>query len=194
MNQLSNDIEPMVKEIDDIIRSNCEQIALLVNLRFEECRAYLRGRVLAHIKKFLTPLPAHFVWERGSCPYDSSGELKRDGNVSLDQTISQFLEEEYSGSSEATYISGCGLNWNSWGDELHYETNEIGYTVMKEVLLSYLEEKMHRPVSEKDLCYVDTDPVYDLCYASDFFFYEAAIDFLGIGDMLLSSLFKNKQQ
>ena len=182
--------EQDLSELNRIIETDCEQIAALVNARFEKCRENIKAKILSRIKEMLTPIPPHYVWRHDGCPYDSSGVLDKDGYVSLDQTVSEFLENEYAGYNEATYISGCGLHWCSWGDDLSYETLDIGFQIMQQVISEYLSEKLGRTVTDDEMSFANTDPVYDLCYAMDFFSYEPAIKFIGIGDIFLSTLLK----
>lgn len=180
--------EKALNELNQVIETDCEKIAILVNARFEAQREHIKTKLLSCIKNFLTPIPPHYVWRHNGCPYDSSGVLDADGYVSLDQTVSHFLENEYAGYSEATFISGCGLHWCSWGDDLGNETRDIGYTMMLQTLIEYLSEKLGRAVTNKELSFANIDPVYDRCFAADFYSYEPAIEFVGIGDLLLSSL------
>lgn len=183
-------MEKDLSELNRIIETDCKQISTLVNSRFEECREYMKTKILSRIREMLTPIPPHYVWRHAGCPYDSSGVLDKDGYVSLNQTVSQFLENEYAGYNEATYISGCGLHWCSWGDDLENDIRNISWLLMLRVISEYLSEKLGRAVTAEEISFADTDPVYDLCYASDFFSYEPAIEFIGIGDIFLSTLLK----
>ena len=96
-------MEKEIHELNCIIEEDCENIAALVNIRFEEGKDLIRTQVLSKIKKMLTPVPPHFDWHYDGCPYDFSGALDKNGHVSLKQTVSSFLENEYAGYSTATY-------------------------------------------------------------------------------------------
>lgn len=190
---IAKELREKCDEIKHIIEEDHERIAKLVNVRFEETREIIKEKLLSSIKEMITPVPKHYVWRYDGCPYDYSGHLKEQGYVSLDQTISQFLENEYTGYSRATYVSHCGLYWCNWGDDLSDKTGDIGYEIMQQVIIEYLTEKLGREVSDEEISDANWDPVYDLCYASDFFFYEAAVEFVGIGNISLSLLIEPSQ-
>ena len=175
---------------EEYIEAHAEEIAQLVNQDFENNKDELKIKVLHIIWGYIHPVPPHYIWVSNGCPYDISGELKKAGMVDLNQTIAEFLEHEYNGNSSATYVSGCGLNWDTYGDRLGFETLNLGGEILqkrteeclKSAFPDITNEEIEYAFNEK------LDNVYDLSYASDFFFYEKVIEFLGIGDTLLKNL------
>lgn len=106
----------------EIIKDHTEEIAKKINEQFELEKESIKEQLLDEIKGYITPVPSHYEWTRGDCPYDDSGELYVDGLVSLDQTIAEFLENEYTGEKEATYESHRGFYYECYGDKLCYVT------------------------------------------------------------------------
>ncbi len=175
---------------------HCLEIAGHVNDCFDKKKDWIREELLTGIRGLLEPVPAHFVWYRGGCPYDFSGELRKDGLVDLDQTVSDFLEHEYTGGSIATYESGCGLQWMTYGDGISYDTLEFAENIMQEGIREFLEgefgEEIPQDVFEEVINTVH-DCIYDECVACNFFFWEGAVEFAGIGEMTLSEVVKKEK-
>lgn len=86
------------------------------------------------IKYFDSGIPKHYTWVRGDCCYDYSGELKEDGIIDISISLYQFLEDEYTGASEATFISGCGLRYENYDNELGYYSRDISSYIINEVV------------------------------------------------------------
>ena len=76
----------------DYVNSNIDELAKYVNKCFDSAKASIKNTLLDSIKSSLKPLPPHYDWEPGDCPYDHSGIIVQNGFVSLDQTVSEFLE------------------------------------------------------------------------------------------------------
>lgn len=120
----------------DYIKQNEDEIAEYVNSLFLAQKDVIREQLLESLAAMLNPIPTHYEWRSNDCPYDYSGELYEDGKVSLEQTVSEFLESEYTGASRATYVSHYGLSYNTYGDSLSDDTLEIGCSPM-ELKISY---------------------------------------------------------
>lgn len=125
-----------------------------------------------------------------------SGELYEDGKVSLEQTVSEFLESEYTGASRATYVSHYGLSYNTYGDSLSDDTLEIGCSIMTDGIEDFVQRNAGIPCerfSREEFFDIKTecnefDPIYDECRASDFFWATAAVEFAGIDKMTLKEV------
>lgn len=76
----------------DYIKQNEDEIAEYVNSLFLAQKDVIREQLLESLAAMLNPIPTHYEWRSNDCPYDYSGELYEDGKVSLEQTVSEFLE------------------------------------------------------------------------------------------------------
>ena len=135
----------------EIIKDHTEEIAKKINEQFELEKESIKEQLLDEIKGYITPVPSHYEWTRGDCPYDDSGELYVDGLVSLDQTIAEFLENEYTGEKEATYESHRGFYYECYGDKLCYVTQDIEGEILRKVTRKYLEELFGKSLQKKSL-------------------------------------------
>lgn len=177
----------------NFINTKNDKIAEYVNECFYSSKDFIKEKLIEQIRKYLTPLPIHYEWEDDGCPYDISGQIRPNGKISLNQTISEFLENEYSGNKEATYISGMGFYYNSYGDELSYFTTKIAAEIMFSAIQKYIENHFYITISEEEFQLIRDkcegfDDIYDNCLAFDFFSYEPAIEFTDIGNILLSQI------
>ena len=156
----------------------------------------IREQLLESLAAMLNPIPTHYEWHSNDCPYDYSGELYEDGKVSLEQTVSEFLENEYTGASRATYVSHYGLSYNTYGDSLSDDTLEIGCSIMTDGIKDFVQRNAGIPCerfSREEFFDIKTecnefDPIYDECRASDFFWATAAVEFAGIDKMTLKEV------
>lgn len=179
----------------EFVNNNIEQIAEYVNQSFEQSKEYIRMKLIRLIKAYLVAKPIHYVNEDDGNPYDCSGILVKDGYVSFDQTVTEFLQEEYTGDKEPTYISGMGWHYNTYADDLSYDTINIAYDIMLSVIRRYIENEFTVALSDDDFEDIksvcrDFDDIYDNCIASDFFFGEPAVEFCGLSDIKLRDLMK----
>ena len=93
----------------------------------------------------------HYEWRRGDCPYDTSGELKDCGDIDLNISIADFLEEEYTGGTKATYVSGHGLSYETYQDSLTNDTITLCENVLRDAVRICLQEAFPEDeVSERD--------------------------------------------
>ncbi len=73
-------------------------------------------------------------------PYDSSGQVIHTNNkykVEDYRLFSDFLEE-YNGVSEATFISGCGLYWQTYKGEIEQILREENYDNCRQIIAKEL--------------------------------------------------------
>ena len=119
--QLLDNLNEISSEIDREFEKRTESIVQYVSVYM--CRNF--GSRAEEISKF--------EWERGWCPYDHSGELRRVGRLPNDITLEEVFEE-YTGRWEPTFESGRGKNWKTILDDLHYETLDVGEKIMWSVL------------------------------------------------------------
>ena len=114
----------------------------------------------------------------------------------MGQTVSEFLESEYTGASRATYVSHYGLSYNTYGDSLSDDTLEIGCSIMTDGIKDFVQRNAGIPCerfSREEFFDIKTecnefDPIYDECRASDFFWATAAVEFAGIDKMTLKEV------
>lgn len=177
----------------EFVNDNIEQIAEYVNQSFEQSKEFIRTKLIRLIRAYLADKPIHYIKEDDGNPYDCSGILVKDGYVSFDQTVIDFLQEEYTGDKEPTYISGMGWHYNTYADDLSYDTINIAYEIMLSAIRRYIENEFTVILSESEFDNIKTacrdfDDIYDICIAFDFFYGEPAVEFCGISDMKLSDL------
>lgn len=175
------------------VNSHEDEIAKYVNDCFEASKDVIRTTLMREIREYITPIPYHYDWQYDENPYDFSGEIVRNGYISLDQTIASFFEDEYTGDREATYISRMGFRYMTYGDELSYVTMQMASDIMFSAIKECIENQFNISLSDEELEDIrdncrSFDPIYDECLASDFFFYESAINFVGIGNIKLTEL------
>ena len=177
----------------EYVNENVTKIAENVNKKFYRDKDYIKKQLIMTIQSFLSPIPVHYYWVYDGCPYDYSGILVKDGFVSLEQTVDEFLSCEYSGNKESTYISRFGFSYNSYGDELSYVTLDIGIKIMDTCIREQIENHFRRKISEEELECIreecnNFDDIYINCLASEFFSYEVAIAFVDIGKLMLNEI------
>lgn len=173
------------------IKDHTVEIAKKINEQFELEKDSIKKQLLDEIKGYITPVPSHYEWTRGDCPYDDSGEIYVDGLVSLDQTIADFLENEYTGEKEATYQSRHGFYYECYGDQISYLLKEIKENIVQKTVKKYVEELFGEEISEDDLFRIFEEyysEIYAESIAFDFDFYGDAVKFTGIQNMKLSEL------
>ena len=167
-----------------------------VNQLFLAKKEELKEELLDMIKICASPLPPHYEWEPDPCdpPWDHSGRLAECGTVSPELTITEFLDNEYTGPfrKRATFCSGCGWHYETWGDEISGDTLNLGHEVMLEGIRVMLEKAFGQKITEDELHAVEEersfDDIFDECPASDFFSATGAAEFAGIADLTLSDL------
>ena len=177
----------------EYVNTNTENIANYVTSCFEASKDLIRAKLIKEIKEYITPPPTHYVWEYDDNPYDCSGEIIEDGVVNLNQTVKEFLENEYSGNQEPTFTSGMGWHYNNYEDELHYYTIELAADIMNSAIRRCIETKFSVSLSDDDLEQIkescdEFDEIYENCTAFDFFCSCFAVEFVGIENMKLTDI------
>lgn len=185
-------LDTNIQQYANYVNSHVEEIARCVDARFEKDRIQIKGKIVEEIKSYITPLPVHFEIKRDNNPFDRSGVLVEDGDVTLNQTIMDFLQNEYTGNKTATYMSGMGWSYDTYEDELGYLTLEMSYEIMILTIREHIESHYCVKLSDDEFedikcaCY-DFDDIYMDCIANEFCCPLEAIKFVGIGDIKLSS-------
>jgi hypothetical protein len=136
------------KFLDDHIKD----IAKLVDAEIDEHLIDMRSYVISFVKdKFKHGRIDHYVWsENYLCPYDTSGVINKDGWISDLQTIDCFLENEYTGNCIATYCSGHGFDYETYGKALLDEIEHIVYLHICNVIRRYLDEAFNMTIPDED--------------------------------------------
>lgn len=182
-----------IQQYANYVNSHVEEIAQHVDVRFEKNKAQIKSKIIEKIKGYITSLPVHFELERDDNPFDCSGVLVEDGDIDLNQTVVDFLQYEYTGNKTATYMSGMGWSYDTYEDELGYFTLEMALEIMLSTIREHIESHYYVKLSDDEFedikfaCY-DFDDIYMACIANKFYSSFEAIEFVGIGDMELSSL------
>lgn len=177
----------------DFVDKNLSVIVKEVNAEFEKEKKNIRRKLLEEIASwFEGGIPPHYEW-KPSPPdwYDHSGYLKEDGELDLKQTVNCFLENEYSGSTTATYESGRGLNYNTYGYDLFHICFDIAEDIQERAVQQILDKEFEPVENQEDMWYVRDaihDTIYDETITSEFFWWEFPIKFVGIGEMTLAKV------
>lgn len=133
---MKNIEKEILEKFEKVFNDNKEEIFIKVENFFEtndDCILKFLSATLK-IKYFGSKIPEHYTWVRGDCYYDYSGKLKKDGEIDINISLYSFLEDEYTGASEATFISGCGLRYENYDDELGYYSRDISNYIINEVV------------------------------------------------------------
>lgn len=179
------------------VYSNTEKIVNAVNNNFKQSKEFIKAELIKTIKNFLNPIPKHYDWEVDYNPFDYSGVIVENGIIDLNQTVLNFLNEEYTGNKVATYLSGMGWYYETYEDELRYTTMEIASNIMLITIKECIETKFLVKLSEnefeeiRDAC-LDFDAIYSNCKACDFFFSTSAVEFVGIENIKLIDIIEKK--
>lgn len=175
----------------EIIKDHTEEIVKKINEQFEQEKNSIKEQLLEEIRGYITPVPKHYDWTRGDCPYDDSGEIYVDGLVSLDQPIAEFLENEFTGEKEAVYQNRHGLRYETYGDRIENLTRNIGFDILKKITCGYAEKQFNTAISGEDFMKILEKYNYEIyvdSMAFDFTLYERAIRFVRIEGLKLSEL------
>ena len=177
------------------VNSHVDEIAEYVNECFEQSKEFIKAKLIRQIRDELSPIPVHYELKYVYDPYDHSGILVEDGYVSLDQTIGKFLENEYSGNREATYESGRGWNYPTYGEDIDRTqyTDEMAWNIMLSAIHRHIENHFGESLSDDELTDIrnscdNFDEIYENCKAFDFFNGMGAVEFAGIENMLLKDI------
>ncbi|WP_026506220.1 hypothetical protein [Butyrivibrio sp. NC3005] len=179
----------------EYVNSHVDEIAGYVNECFDQSKEFIKARLIRRIRDELSPTPVHYEIKYVYDPYDHSGILVEDGYISLEQTVGEFLENEYSGNKKATYESGRGWNYLTYGDEISYDTLDMASDIMFSAIRRHIENHFGENLSDDELEDIrescsDFDDIYVDCKAYDFFCSMGAAEFVGIEDMQLKDIVK----
>lgn len=182
------------------VDAHSEEIAKLINVEFEKEKENIQEKIFDWIEGCFESdgTCQHYEWYDDHCPWDNSGDLKKCGNVDLEQTIEMFLDYEYTGDWTPTFESHNGKSYVTYGELLAYETVEIGGEIMLKGIKEAIEKEFSVKLSDEELYDVrdfsedDFDEILCSCLAYDFGCCEGAIVFTGIGDIVLGDLLESR--
>lgn len=176
------------------IDSHVEEISSQVNTAFLQKKEKIREDIISLIVSVFgddKSVP-HYEWQRGDVPWDYSGELYKAGKINLNQTIAEFLDDEYTGNWIPTFQSGHGMRFATYEDSLSEETLNIGCSIMLDVIQHCVENEFHitfTPDEFEDFRIEgDFDSVYDNCLANEFFSALGAVRYVGLENVTLKDL------
>lgn len=111
------------------------------------------------------------AWRYDGCPWDRSGVVRETAErINPEMKLYDFLDTEYTGRSTATYEPGCGLRWNTYGDDIAFDTLEFAESIMRKCFAGYFTELN----GDEEFYAADEihDEIYDNCWANEFFGWE----------------------
>jgi len=168
-----------------------------INRLLEDAVPSLRTDIIDTIKWYASKSKPHYVLTQDANQYDDSGVLVERGEVSKDQTISDFLSSEYTGDKIPTYYSGSGWHYTTYADDLNdYLDDQIVCPAIYASIRQSLVDEFGAidDATFADIC--DDDRISDELYyylrdtsdARTFALCDTAIRRIGIADMLLRNL------
>ncbi len=180
----------------EYVNSHVDEIVEYVNECLERLKEFIKVKMIRRIRDELSPIPVHYEMEFDYNPYDNSGILVEDGYISLDQTVEEFLENEYSGNKIATYERGRGWDYYTYEDEIRSDILTIIGDIMFPAIRRYIENHFGVNLSDDEFYDIQSecfefDDIYTNSKASDFFDSVATAEFVGIQDMQLKDIVKN---
>lgn len=128
----------IVMDIYGYIEQNLDDIINYINSELPDMHSYIANRVISEIRSYLSPLPYHYKWQKDSYRRNS-GKLVRDGIISLNQTVGNFLEEEYTDASSATIVGGSWLHTMTYMDKLNDFVLDLGLELRLALTMRYIE-------------------------------------------------------
>ncbi len=181
------------KKMAKYVLENSKVIATKIDQDYAVMKNKMIVFYLETIKEWIIPLPDHFEWEDDGCPYDSSGIIVADGFISLDQTINDFLEKEYTGERMPSFISGMGFYYRTYGDKISDICSDRSWHHMLKIIKNTLEEAFSVRLTDDDISEIQSlshefDDIYTNCLVFDFYSYEGLLPFLGIGNIKLNEI------
>lgn len=114
-------IAESVLEREDDLRA---EVTALLSAEWPDIAAYCSWLILRDCTED-GKMPAHYEWECGPEYWDSSGELREDGVADEQQSVWNFLENEYTGAWTPTFVSGHGKSWTTYGDLFDTDVSEL---------------------------------------------------------------------
>ncbi len=180
----------------EYINSHDDEIIKYIDECFEQEKEFIKTKMIQQIREELSPIPNHYEWKCVYNSYDHSGELIEDGYISLDLTVIDFLNE-YSGAKIATYESRYGWKYLTYDDEISEDMMEIASNIMLSAIRKYVENHFEENLSDDEFSNIknacnDFDEIYENCKASDFFYCSIVAEFVGIGNIQLKNIIREK--
>lgn len=185
----------------DCIYDHDKEIVIYINKQFNESKIEIREDILNKIKDFLSPIPDHYRWKYDGCPYDFSGKLVKKRKINLDQTILDFLKNEYTGKREESHCRGFNDNFKYYFPK--YKDLLIDFTIpyannfVCQCIHKYLNIHFQTNISGTDFknimdecCIIDE--IYCDSITEYFISAERLLKYLKIGKMKLSELMEKK--
>lgn len=173
------------------INSNIDYVCKYVDSQFNTKKESIRQELLENIQCMLNDDLIHYEWYYDGCPYDYSGDLKDSGKIDFDQTIYEFLRDEYTGQWRATYTSHYGKSYVTYGESLSYDTLELADDILRDAVVSLLNTHFSITLTEQEIQDIFDevfDEIYCSCIAPDFFVWEGAIEFVELGALKLCDI------
>lgn len=140
----------------NFINSHPAEAGKAILKEFVSTEEKTRNMVICKLKSYLIPTPEHFVRESDDCD-----ELTPDGLVSLDQTVYQFLEDEYISAKKIPYADGREMFFTTYGNDFTRFSNNIVDKAITDGLKNYLEDNFKVSLSENDVNKIQADPKFD---------------------------------
>lgn len=186
----------MIKKYADFINNHHASLVYQINTELDIQMEELRKEFLKQINYYLTTpeLPAHYVEDHSyDPPYDHSGELVKEGQISTEITVKEFLEDEYNGDTRASYCSGCGFFHDTYSESLRSFTLEYGCNLMYRIIRENINKEFKVTISDEEFdelydemgCF---DDIYDDTRINEFFFPEIVAQMCGIDNLKLSEV------
>lgn len=163
----------------NLIDYNLYDIVDFIKQYLNSNKSKISAGIFSILRGTISKYTNHYVWEVGDCEYDHSGEIHRDGYVDNKISISDFLENEYTGQSVATYISHYGLHYETCEDVFTQDVSYYMYELMLDLIVEFFETYCCTKIDKDDLFDV-TDDVYEgteICY---FDCIETIVEYTGI--------------
>lgn len=177
-----------MEQIQKYFQDHAKEIAEQINRDFIEKKEEFRLVALGVIKGYITPVPPHFELD--------GEELKCKGTIDLNQTISNFLSNEYL----PPFFAGKNASWwefqcqkisqmkPKYEDFFRFEIHNIVFEIVEKRIESILAAEF--PEYEGLGLYCNLFAYVQNSVPVQVFDFWTAIDLLEIGDVLLKDLKK----
>lgn len=187
--------EARIKQYGDFVTEHAIEIAQKTDELLYERRPELRELVQDLIIGSIDDEMIHYekYWDDW-CTWDCSGEIRPNGHIDLNLTIEDFLENELTGARMATFTSGCGWNYLTYGDDIEDDIRDWSYNVMRDAIQESIEKEFDVSMPDKELdnvFYTIDDAIEEISEESEvneFFWWNHAVDVVGIGNVKLKDI------
>lgn len=175
----------------NLIDYNLYDIIDFIKQYLSDNKTEISSKIFTILRDTILTYKDHYVWESGDCEYDYSGEIHKDGIIDNSISISNFLENEYTGNTFATYISHYGLHHETCCDVFTQDTDHYMYELMLDLIVKFFDTYCCTVIDKDDLFDV-TDDVYEgteICY---FDCIETITEYTGLNtDISIDDFLKN---